>query len=152
AGNVAAAGLVSPQVAALADAGVKALGIAKLKVATALVAASVALGGVGAAAYFLTRPVAVQQDLATSLKDYQELEVAAAFSPKGGLAVTASADGTSRVWDLASRQARTTLDKHDDWVTSVSFSPDGATLATASWDSHFRIWDVATGRQKNSVF
>jgi RNA polymerase sigma factor (sigma-70 family) len=151
AGNVAAAGLVSANVAALADAGVKALGIAKLKVATAMVAASLMLGGVGATAYYLNAPAApVQQNPPASLNGYQELVLAAAFSPRDGLAVT-SGDGTSRVWDLASRQERATLDKHDSWVTSVSFSPDGATVATASWDSHFRLWDVATGRQKSSV-
>jgi RNA polymerase sigma factor (sigma-70 family) len=151
AGNVAAAGLVSANVAALADAGVKALGIAKLKIATALAAASLVVGGVGATAYYLNRPAAaVQQEPRASLNGYQELVLAAAFSPKDGLAVT-SGDGTSRVWDLASRQERATLDKHDNWVTSVSFSPDGATLATASWDSRFRLWDVATGKQKSSV-
>jgi RNA polymerase sigma factor (sigma-70 family) len=153
ASNVAAAGLVSAPVAALADAGVKALGMVKLKIATALVAASVALGGVAATAYYLQAPAAsVQQNPPASLAAYQEVVLAAAFSPTSRLAATGGLQSTVTVWDLASGQERITFGKHDNSVTSVSFSPDGATLATASWDDHLRVWDPATGRQKGSVY
>jgi RNA polymerase sigma factor (sigma-70 family) len=153
AGNVAAAGLIAPHVAALADAGAKALGVAKAKIATALVAASVALGGVGATAYYLHTPAAaVPQAPPASLAGYQGPVLAVTYSPRSDLVATASVDGTVKVWDWPSGQERLTLSKHENQVLFVSFAPDGATLATASWDDRLRTWDVATGKLKGSVY
>ena len=70
----------------------------------------------------------------------------AAFSPDGKLVVTASDDGTARIWDVASGRSLHTLSGHTDYVDSVAFSPDGKLVVTASDDGTARIWDVASGR------
>ncbi len=66
-----------------------------------------------------------------------------AFSPNGMLA-TASADGTARLWDPATRHQIGAPISTDPNVDTVAFSPDGKTLATASWDGEAQLWNVAT--------
>ena len=70
----------------------------------------------------------------------------AAFSPDGKLVVTASADKTARLWEVASGQVLRELPGHQDWVRHAAFSPDGKLVVTASDDKTARLWDVATGQ------
>jgi WD40 repeat protein len=70
----------------------------------------------------------------------------AAFSPDGTRVVTASDDGTARVWDAATGQPLTSPLAHQDKVWSVAFSPDGTRVVTASEDKTARVWDAATGK------
>ncbi|HEX6326058.1 MAG TPA: hypothetical protein VFZ72_05765 [Jiangellaceae bacterium] len=63
-----------------------------------------------------------------------------------GRVVTASIDGTARVWDVATGDVQATL-HHDTGVTHVAVSPDGTNVATAAQDGTSRLWDLATGRQ-----
>lgn len=67
-----------------------------------------------------------------------------------GTLATAGADGTVRIWDLASRQdrGRGLIADSPSWVSSVAFNPDGTLLATASADRMVRIWDAASGQQR----
>lgn len=67
------------------------------------------------------------------------------FSPDGKRIVTASDDGTARVWDSATGVLRLTLRGHTNWLWQGSFSPDGARIVTASRDLTARIWDAKTG-------
>ncbi|MFD9518620.1 trypsin-like peptidase domain-containing protein [Streptomyces sp. NPDC059979] len=69
---------------------------------------------------------------------------AVAFNPTGTLLAAAGADGTVRLWDVATGAPRT-LAGHTDTVHAVAFSPDGNTLATAGADHTARLWDMATG-------
>ena len=65
-----------------------------------------------------------------------------AFSPNGSLVVTASADGTARVWEAATGKTVGELRGHAKSVNSASFSPDGKFIVTASDDATVRLWDA----------
>ena len=61
--------------------------------------------------------------------------VSASFSPDGSRIVTASWDGTAKVWDAESGAELLTLKGHAAQVTSASFSPDGSRIVTGSVDN-----------------
>ena len=67
----------------------------------------------------------------------------ARFSPDGNLIVTASADGTARVWDSTSRKEVAALKKHEGPVTSARFSSNGKQLVTTGADGLIVVWDTA---------
>ena len=69
----------------------------------------------------------------------------AEFSPDGTRFVTASADGTARIWDVATGRPIGAALQHGAWVHTADFSPDGREIVTASWDSNARLWDAQTG-------
>jgi hypothetical protein len=56
--------------------------------------------------------------------------------------VTASGDGTARIWDAATAKEIAILRGHDAPVTSAAFNPDGSRIVTASFDRTARIWDA----------
>jgi eukaryotic-like serine/threonine-protein kinase len=70
----------------------------------------------------------------------------AAFSLDGRTLVTASDDGTARLWDAATAQPRCEPLTHQKSITSVAFSPDGTAILTGSWDKTAQLWSVSTGR------
>jgi len=66
-----------------------------------------------------------------------------AFNPAGSFVVTASADGTARVWDAATGTTVGELRGHSGSVNSAVFSPDGKFIVTAGNDATVRLWDAA---------
>src|SRR6266567_1650243 len=60
--------------------------------------------------------------------------------------VTASVDGTARVWDAGSGKPVGEPMKHENGLLSAQFSPDGQRVVTASWDMTARVWDAASGK------
>ena len=70
----------------------------------------------------------------------------AAYSPDGHRIVTASYDGTARVWDSDTGRELLQLRGHSGRVICAVFSPDGRRIGTASSDKTARLWDAATGR------
>jgi WD40 repeat protein len=83
-------------------------------------------------------------DLVT-LQGHTKEVTAALWSPDGSKVVTASADGTARVWDANTGQTLVTLQGHKAKVLSVSWSPDGSRIVTTSEDRTARLWDAASG-------
>ena len=60
--------------------------------------------------------------------------------------VTASWDGTARVWEAATGKAIGEPLRHEEAVNSAAFSPDGRFVVTASSDGTARVWEAATGK------
>jgi WD40 repeat protein len=65
----------------------------------------------------------------------------AAFSPDGRYIVSASDDGTLRLWDIATRQSiGGPLTGHQKEVNSVAVSPDGLRIVSGGDDGTVRVW------------
>ncbi|MEM9244127.1 MAG: hypothetical protein AAGA67_00075 [Cyanobacteria bacterium P01_F01_bin.153] len=75
-----------------------------------------------------------------TLELHQGTVLSASFSPDGKTILTASHDGTAKLWDLEGQEIQS-LNGHQDWVLSASFSPDGKTILTASEDGTAKLWD-----------
>jgi len=73
-----------------------------------------------------------------------------AFNPINDYIVSASKDGTAKIWDGVTGGSLFTLKGHTKPVNGAVFSPDGKTIATASSDNTIKIWDAATGQMKSS--
>lgn len=74
-----------------------------------------------------------------------------AFAPDSTWAVSASDDGTLKVWDARSGALLATMVGNEGspgWVWGCSVSPDGATLASAGHDGTVRLWDPTTGAER----
>jgi WD40 repeat protein len=71
--------------------------------------------------------------------------ITASLSPDGQRVVTASEDGTARVWNARTGQPVTPPLKHDGSVLFAAFSPDSHFVVTASADNTARVWDAASG-------
>ena len=80
-----------------------------------------------------------------TLRGHEGSLTTAGYSTDGTRIVTASIDGTARVWDPGGPGETIVLEGHDDIVVAATFSPDGSTVATASFDGTARTWDAKTG-------
>jgi len=70
----------------------------------------------------------------------------AALSGDGKRIVTASSDGTARVWDATSGGQLAICGEISGFaVRRAFFNPEGSRIVTASDDHTARIWDAATG-------
>lgn len=60
--------------------------------------------------------------------------------------ISASHDGTVRIWDASNSPNQRTLDdSHSDVVSAVVFSHDSKLFASASYDRTVKIWDTSDG-------
>ena len=64
------------------------------------------------------------------------------YSPNGHFIVTASDDGTARIWDAETGASIRVLRAYKGSVNSAAYSPDGRFIVTANDDGTARIWDA----------
>jgi WD40 repeat protein len=67
------------------------------------------------------------------------------YSPDGRLIVTASEDGSARIFDARTRALVLSLSHGGAPLLDAAFSPDGRRLVTAGQDGTARVWDLRTG-------
>jgi WD40 repeat protein/serine/threonine protein kinase len=70
---------------------------------------------------------------------------AAEFSPDGSRVVTASQDGTARVWNTVSGEPVTPPLRHKGAVNYARISPDGQYVITVGAEPYAQVWNAATG-------
>jgi serine/threonine protein kinase len=68
-----------------------------------------------------------------------------AFAPDAQRVLTASLDGSLRLWDVVSGRELRRFTRHAGAVTGVAFSPNGRYAVSAGADRTVRIWDVDSG-------
>ncbi len=78
------------------------------------------------------------------LSGHADAIYAVEFTRDGRRLLSASDDGTARVWDLRTGNAEV-LRGHEDDVYRARFSPDETLVATASLDSTARLWRIGAG-------
>lgn len=69
---------------------------------------------------------------------------AVAFDPTGRLLAAAQQDGTTVLWDVATKARLGTVSAGPDAIDSVAFSPDGSELATAGYAGTVWLWNVGS--------
>ncbi len=76
-----------------------------------------------------------------------ELDVLSAdLAPDGETVLTASADGTARLWHVGEQEVLGRPQSAGDRTWCAAVSPAGRLVATGSFDGTIRLWDVRTGR------
>jgi WD40 repeat protein/predicted Ser/Thr protein kinase len=84
---------------------------------------------------------ALQQPLSEQvLRGHEDRVVYLDVSPDDRWLVSASFDGTARIWPLDGSAA--TVLQHDDRVLSAAFSPDGRSVLTAAADGIAAVWPM----------
>jgi WD40 repeat protein len=94
------------------------------------------------------RPASESNALIMTLAGHTDSVNACAVNRDGSWIVSASGDGTLRVWDCASGAERATLTGHADGVNACAVSADGTWIVSASNDGTLRTWDVDSWRQR----
>ena len=85
------------------------------------------------------------------LRGHSAEVVSATFSADGERVVTASWDGTARIWNARTGATVAVLGKPGRRLESASFSPDGTRVVTAGDDGSARVWDAATGAEQMAL-
>ncbi|HET9905667.1 MAG TPA: TIR domain-containing protein [Anaerolineales bacterium] len=86
-----------------------------------------------------------------TLRGHSGTVYSVAYDSDGKRLVTASEDGTARIWDAATGEELIALSSHEGAVKDAAFSPDGRLVATAGADGIVMIWDTVTGEQLRSM-
>jgi serine/threonine protein kinase len=71
-----------------------------------------------------------------------------AYSWDGARAVTASWDGTIKIWNTETWSERRAITAAPGRVCSVAFAPDGSQILTGNGDGTATVWDAETGETR----
>lgn len=82
----------------------------------------------------------------TAPLNHEGAVTAVSFSPDGRRLLTASLDGTARLWNVRDGSAAGAPMRHEDSVTTAEFSFDGGRILTGSKDETARLWNADTGQ------
>jgi WD40 repeat protein len=66
------------------------------------------------------------------------------MSPGGRRVVSASGDGTLKVWDLETGSVVQTVEVRSNMVHSLAVTPDERRVVFASADNTLRVWELGT--------
>ena len=83
------------------------------------------------------------------LSGHQDVVTSVSWSPDGTQLVSASRDGTARIWSPASRQSSATYSGHQGAVLAVAWRPDGFLLASGGVDQSVQTWDPTGSAQRS---
>ena len=84
------------------------------------------------------------------LKGDERPVYSARFSPDEQWIVTASEDGTVRVWLATSGEEMQRYHGHEGPVYAAEFSPDGEHIVSAGHDRRLLVWDVSPASDANA--
>ncbi|GAB1469437.1 hypothetical protein MASR2M66_03130 [Chloroflexota bacterium] len=73
------------------------------------------------------------------------------ISADGKLVVSASSDGTIRIWSLSSGVELKTLASHQGAIKKVAITPDNRIVISASTSRSIKTWDVDSGREIHTL-
>ena len=83
--------------------------------------------------------------------DTGEVVRSVAFSRDGRFLLSASSDGTARVWPLDPPGDPLVLRHEEGGLYDAAFSPDGRTVATAGEDGTARLWNARDGALRRKI-
>ncbi|GHO77046.1 hypothetical protein KSD_48170 [Ktedonobacter sp. SOSP1-85] len=89
--------------------------------------------------------------LLRTLRGHTSFVKGCAISPDGTWIVSASDDGTLKVWDAVTGAERYTLYGHTGPVNECAISPDGTWIVSASDDETLKVWDAVTGAERYTL-
>jgi len=94
----------------------------------------------------LTRPVPGGFRRAGAGAEHTSTITRLALSPDRRLALTASRDGSVRIWDVAGRELVSIIRGDGSAVLDAAWSPDGSRILTGSFDGHVKLWPLDVRR------
>ena len=93
-------------------------------------------------------PQIITPTLVKLFENHTSFVLTVAFSPDGRHFVSAGADSTILLWDVATAEPiGPPLTGHKGNILTVTFSPDGNIIASAGLDGQIIFWDAFTGQR-----
>lgn len=97
------------------------------------------------------RQALLRSPVRLSLRGHTGWVHSAAYSPNGRFVVTASADGTAKIWDVRTGQVTRTLAGGVGGILSAVYSPDGQRVLLVNANHTATIWDPAAGQVRQTL-
>jgi WD40 repeat protein/TPR repeat protein len=98
-----------------------------------------------AAAISVFQEIRAADSRLATLSGHRDIVWSATYSPDGKRILSASKDGTGRIWDAVTGAPIAVLSAVGAQLKYAAYSPDGRRIVTASRDKTARIWDAFTG-------